>query len=202
MRLKGTIKTWNDERGFGFISPSPGGQDVFVHIKAFRGRGARPEVGQAVTFEIASDPRGRKRATAVEPLRRAAPVRTRRQAGPAQWGTATYFVIGAFLVLYLVVSFLWTVPAWIPLLYIGASVVAFVVYWADKAAARADAWRIPETTLLVVGLAGGWPGAIVAQQVLRHKSTKAPFRAAFWATVVVNVVAFVALTSPLAKRFV
>jgi len=200
MRLEGTIKTWNDERGFGFISPSRGDQEIFVHIKAFRARGARPEAGQTVTFEIELDRQGRKRATAVEPLRRAAPARTRRKTGAVQWGTATYFAVPGFLALYLVASFLWRIPNWVLLLYVGASVLAFLVYWVDKAAAKANDWRLSESVLLVVGLAGGWPGAIVAQQVLRHKSSKVSFRAAFWATVTVNVVAFVVLTSPLAQR--
>jgi uncharacterized membrane protein YsdA (DUF1294 family) len=48
-----------------------------------------------------------------------------------------------------------------------------------------------------LGLAGGWPGAIVAQQIYRHKSNKAAFRSEFWRSVVVNVLAFVALCSPL-----
>jgi uncharacterized membrane protein YsdA (DUF1294 family) len=50
--------------------------------------------------------------------------------------------------------------------------------------------------LLLLGLAGGWPGAVLAQQYLRHKSAKAEFRAAFWMTVGLNVAAFVALGSP------
>ena len=37
MRLDGTIKSWNDERGFGFIEPTQGGPEIFVHIKAFSG---------------------------------------------------------------------------------------------------------------------------------------------------------------------
>jgi uncharacterized membrane protein YsdA (DUF1294 family) len=56
---------------------------------------------------------------------------------------------------------------------------------------------VPESTLILLGLAGGWPGAIIAQQVLRHKSNKKDFRSAFWASVVLNVLAFVALCSPM-----
>ena len=67
---------------------------------------------------------------------------------------------------------------------------------ADKTAARSGRWRVSERTLLNLGLIGGWPGAIIAQQVLRHKSKKTAFQRAFWVTVLVNVVAFVLLAPP------
>ena len=201
MRFDGTIKTWNDDRGFGFIVPTQGGQEIFFHIKAFRANG-RPQVGQAVSFEVELGPQGKKRAKFVEPLRASRPVVRRQREGSAQWGTATYFAIPAFVVLYLVASVLWRVPGWVAGVYIGASVVAFFIYAADKSAAVADAWRVSESTLLAVGFLGGWPGAIVAQQVLRHKSSKASFRSAFWGTVILNVVAFLVVFSPLAKRVV
>lgn len=200
MRFDGRIKTWNDERGFGFIEPTRGGQEVFVHIKAFRAGNARPEVGQAVTFEVEVGPEGKKRAKAVEPLRRRPAAPARRPGGAARWGTASYFAIPTFLLVYLVVALLWRVPHWVAGLYFGASVLAFVIYWWDKSAAVADQWRTSESTLLAVGLVGGWPGAIVAQQVLRHKSSKQSFRDAFWGTVTVNTVVFVVVFSPLGRR--
>jgi uncharacterized membrane protein YsdA (DUF1294 family) len=51
-----------------------------------------------------------------------------------------------------------------------------------------------------LGLACGWPGALLAQQLLRHKTAKGSFVATFWGTVVVNVAGFVALHSPWAAR--
>jgi len=201
MRLEGTIKSWDDERGFGFISPSEGGQDIFVHFKAFQSRGQRPKLGQAITFEIEVNPQGKMRAKAVE-LLRAEPNRPRHQTGSARWATAPYFAIPAFMGLYLLAAIVWKVPDWVAAVYQGASVLAFLIYAADKSAAKAGSWRVSESTLLFVGLAGGWPGAIVAQQLLRHKSSKASFRFAFWGTVALNVAAFVALSSPIAKRFV
>jgi uncharacterized membrane protein YsdA (DUF1294 family)/cold shock CspA family protein len=200
MRFDGTIKTWTDERGFGFIEPAQGGQEIFVHIKAFRTRRARPEAGQAVTFEVELNPQGKKRAKAVEPRRPVRHATTPSHAGAAQWGTASYFAIPAFLCVYLVVAVLWRVPGWVPSLYAGASVLAFFIYAADKSAAVAERWRVSESTLLAIGLVGGWPGAIVAQQVLRHKSSKRSFRNVFWGTVALNVAAFVALASPLGQQ--
>ena len=68
MRFDGTIKTWNDERGFGFIGSTQGGQEIFVHIKAFSTRATRPQVGQVVTFEVGLNHDGKKRAIAVRAL--------------------------------------------------------------------------------------------------------------------------------------
>lgn len=73
------------------------------------------------------------------------------------------------------------------LLYFGASGITFLVYALDKSAARRDRWRTRESTLHLLSLIGGWPGALAAQQLLRHKSAKPSFQAVFWLTVAVNV---------------
>lgn len=201
MRFTGTLKSWTDDRGFGFIEADQGGQEVFVHIKAFPARAGRPQLNQRVSFEIELNREGKKRARNVELVRAAQPRATRRRDNPAQWGTASLFAIPAFIVVYLAVAIVWRVPGWCAGLYLGASVICFAAYAADKSAAKAGRWRVAESTLLLLGLAGGWPGAIVGQQMLRHKSNKASFRSAFWGTVVLNVMAFVALNSPFAAAF-
>ena len=65
-------------------------------------------------------------------------------------------------------------------------IVTYGVYAIDKSAATKGARRTPENTLHLLSLAGGWPGAAVAQQKLRHKSRKESFLAVFWITVFVN----------------
>ena len=64
MRFEGRLAQWNDERGFGFIEPTQGGEPVFVHISAFpaagRGAQARPRVGERLSFEMDVDARGRR----------------------------------------------------------------------------------------------------------------------------------------------
>lgn len=65
MRKHGTLAKWNDERGFGFISPAQGSGDVFVHISAFPRDGQRPQVGEVLSFETESAPEGKIRATKV-----------------------------------------------------------------------------------------------------------------------------------------
>lgn len=196
MRIEGTLKSWNDSRGFGFIEPVYGGQEIFVHIKSFEVRAGRPQIGQALSFEVEVGPQGKKRAKRVQlvPARRVA--QPQRSASPAQWGTASYFAIPAFFIVYAAVAASWQVPGWVAGWYLAASALCFAVYAIDKAAAQAGRWRVAESTLIVLGLAGGWPGAIVAQQFLRHKSNKASFRAAFWGSVMLNVAGFITLCSP------
>lgn len=72
------------------------------------------------------------------------------------------------------------------LLYVLLGLLTFGIYALDKSAARRGRWRISESTLHGLSLAGGWPGALLAQQMLRHKSSKREFRRVFWVTVVVN----------------
>jgi uncharacterized membrane protein YsdA (DUF1294 family) len=71
-------------------------------------------------------------------------------------------------------------------LYAVASIIAFVLYAFDKSAARQSRRRIPEATLHLWSLLGGWPGALAAQQVFRHKTRKLSFQIVFWLTVLVN----------------
>jgi uncharacterized membrane protein YsdA (DUF1294 family) len=121
---------------------------------------------------------------------------------PAQRGTATLFAIPAFLCIYAVVAALWHPPLWIAAAYVGMSLLTFIVYAIDKAAAQVQRWRTKESTLHLLALACGWPGALLAQQWLRHKSTKQAFRAVFWATVVLNVAGLVVLSSPWGRNVV
>ena len=77
-------------------------------------------------------------------------------------------------------------PDYVFFYYLLASAITYAMYYADKVAAQHDARRISENKLHVLAALGGWPGALIAQQTLRHKSAKVSFRKVFWATVVVN----------------
>lgn len=77
-------------------------------------------------------------------------------------------------------------PFGVLVLYVCASAIAFGAYALDKSAARFGRWRTAESTLHLFGLIGGWPGAVFAQRVFRHKSSKATFQRVFWVTVIVN----------------
>src|ERR1041384_2599985 len=99
MRLKGTLKSWNDGRGFGFIAPIQGDQEIFVHIKAFGPRRSRPQVNEVLWFEVEVGPQGKRRATNVEVVRGS----TRGEMPdepPAQLGSGGLFAIPGFVILY------------------------------------------------------------------------------------------------------
>ncbi|HSI96096.1 MAG: DUF1294 domain-containing protein [Methylophilaceae bacterium] len=76
---------------------------------------------------------------------------------------------------------------WIISVYFIVSTITFILYALDKSAAKNNRWRIEENTLHLCGLIGGWPGALLAQRLLRHKTKKTSFQIVFWITVVFNV---------------
>ena len=191
MRSKGKISSWNDTKGYGFISPFDDRGRIFVHIKAFRHRGRRPEIGQVVTYTIARDPQGRPCATQAL-LAGDAP---QRHTGANRTALSTIGALAFLLVIGSSVALSKT-PAAVIALYLFASAITFIVYAIDKTAARKGRRRTPENTLHVLSLVGGWPGALLAQQKLRHKSKKQPFRTVFWATVIINCGAFVWSLTP------
>lgn len=196
MRFEGTLKSWNDERGFGFIAPDQGSDELFVHVKAFSRRKGRPAIGQRLTFEVEIGPQGKKRAKNVEAIRILVAARSRREEEPADWDIASLSAIPVLIAVYVGASFYWPVsPLW-AVAYVVASIVTFFAYAFDKSAAVRGNWRTQEGTLLGLGLLCGWPGALLAQKGLRHKSSKQPFRNAFWITVLLNLLAFIALNSP------
>lgn len=159
-------------------------------------RGGRPSVNQRVSFEVELNREGKKRAKNVRLVVPAHVAKPRRRDPTAQWGGATLFAVPAFIAFYFVLTVAWRVPYLVGAGYLALSTICIVVYVADKSAAKSGGWRTKESTLLILGLAGGWPGALLAQQLLRHKSTKASFRSAFWGTVVINICAFAVLSSP------
>jgi uncharacterized membrane protein YsdA (DUF1294 family)/cold shock CspA family protein len=195
-RVHGTLTSWDDDRGFGFITPAKGTERTFVHIKAFPPRGTRPQLGESLSFEIEHPAGGKRRATRVRVAGQRVPSAPRRRTSRTNAGPATYLPILLFALAYLGVNTLWPIPLWVAGLYAAASVICFVVYAVDKSAATAQRWRVSETTLLLLGVVGGWPGAIVAQQTLRHKTQKASFRSAFWGTVVINLLVFAVFATP------
>lgn len=109
-----------------------------------------------------------------------------------------YLPLLLFLALYAYAALALGLPSAVGLAYVLASVACFALYARDKAAARRGDRRTPERDLLLLGLAGGWPGALLAQRWLRHKTVKLPFRHWFWLTVGVNLAGFCALARALA----
>ena len=98
-----------------------------------------------------------------------------------------YFPLILFGGLYLFATVAWSLPLLVGAAYLLTSLTCFVAYALDKSAARANTWRTPEATVLVLGLVGGWPGALLAQQWLRHKTAKTSFQWKFHLTVALNI---------------
>lgn len=95
MRIEGTLSKWNDDRGFGFITPAQGGQEIFVHISEFPKDGRRPAVGEKLNFEVEASSSGKPQArNVVCPQRpavvKSAPARrsptSKRRSGPGFFG--------------------------------------------------------------------------------------------------------------------
>lgn len=68
-----------------------------------------------------------------------------------------------------------------------ASLVAVFAYGLDKYRAKKNAYRIPEATLHMLGIVGGWPGAFAAQRYFQHKTQKLSFQIQYYITVVVHL---------------
>ncbi|MBX3677680.1 MAG: cold shock and DUF1294 domain-containing protein [Rhodocyclaceae bacterium] len=181
MRHQGRITRWKDDKGFGFITPNGGGKQVFAHISSFSNRQRRPAGDELVTYELAVDEKGRGQATKVVFVGE----RTRGEGRSITAWLPTVFTTG-FLAFLAATVMAGKLPLAIPGVYLTASVLAFAVYYLDKSAAENDRWRTAENTLHLFGLIGGWPGALAAQRLLRHKTSKASFQGMFWVTVLLN----------------
>jgi uncharacterized membrane protein YsdA (DUF1294 family)/cold shock CspA family protein len=193
-RYRGRVTSWKDERGFGFITPNGGGNEVFVHVSALTNRGSRLKENEAVEYQVRTDDQGRTQAFGV----RTADHRAKQ----SKTSTSSIALVSAGVFLTLIASLVVAdkLPSVMFAVYFGASIVAFITYAWDKSAARNGRWRTAESTLHLLGLAGGWPGALVARHLLRHKSKKQSFVQAFWGTVVINSIALVWFMTPQGQK--
>jgi uncharacterized membrane protein YsdA (DUF1294 family) len=152
-----------------------------VHINSFANRQRRPIGNERLTYELKTDTNGREQAQNVlfhgetifpvsSNLRKSFPI----------------IFAGIFLTFVASLTFIGKLPFIILALYLIASIVTFIAYSFDKSAAQNDEWRTQESTLHFFALVGGWPGALTAQKLLRHKSRKQSFQIVFWATVIIN----------------
>lgn len=192
MRYQGRITTWKDDKGFGFITPNGGGKQVFIHISAITNRQRRPEGNELVTYELKIDGKGRAQANTVAFVGEKPAPSGRSNIPPLFAVCFLAFVVGAVIA--------GRLPVVVLELYFIASLVAFFAYAFDKSAALRNQWRTQESTLHLFALLGGWPGALAAQRLLRHKSAKTSFQATFWITVLLNCGTLGWLFSPSGSR--
>ena len=211
MELRGSIKSWNDDKGFGFVIPEAGGPQVFVHISAMRGE-RRPQAGDAVFYIASKDEQGRLRAEhmrlqalsldkpAIRIKPRAASAKTTKvrikTRSRRQSNMAVPQHLGFKLVLFIMLCAPPLLAAlqlatnhhwiWALALYPTVSLLTVAVYGHDKQCAMAGAWRVSESTLHLLELLGGWPGALLAQQLYRHKTRKVDYQVVFWVIILAH----------------
>lgn len=190
MRFKGKLISWHTDKAFGFIVQNSGGNQVFIHKSAFVNRNREPQVNDVITFSISKDKQGRYcAAKATFPGEKVAKKQAKKVSMfsiylPTLFLTA---ITLAFLAGNLPIAFIY--------FYFALSVITFLAYAFDKAKAKRETQRTPESSLHLLALLGGWPGAALAQQLLRHKSKKQPFRNIFWLTVIINLAVLLWLLS-------
>ncbi len=195
VQLKGKIKTWNAQKAFGFIAPFAGGSQIFIHIKAFQNSTRIPKINDVVTFSLAKDKDGR--ACAEKALYTGE--KTKKMSKLSS-GKLSIVMAIVFLIALNAGPYMGYIPIPLTYAYYGLSIITFIAYAYDKFKAKRNAWRTPESTLHFLALLGGWPGAALAQQVCRHKSSKRDFRIMFWVTVFINLAMLTWLLSPYGKK--
>lgn len=175
-RQEGVVTEWAPRSSFGYAQS--GGERAFLYIGNFIKRAKWPEKDDRVSFEWGKDPQGRPCAVEIVLLSRGSVL---------SW--AHFVVLAALLVLPgLAVPKIagWLSPWWIGLCVVITSGLATLNLWLDKRYAITARFRIPEATLHLFELMGGWPGSYLAQRFLRHKISKKSYQVIFWLIVAIH----------------
>ncbi|MEN8426233.1 DUF1294 domain-containing protein [Acinetobacter schindleri] len=203
MHDQGRLVEWFDEKGYGFIQPNDAGKErVFLHIKDFARPGPRPIVGCALDYAVILDDQGRYRAQHVTYLKAAqikaltAKQKTSINNKKEKLQPMQILCVGYILAL-VVLSFSGLLSGMVVLLISLMNILSYWLYAQDKEAAQLGNRRIPENALHLVAFLGGWPAAWLAQQKLRHKTQKQPFRQIYFCTIAFNIILILWLISPL-----
>lgn len=202
MRDQGRLVEWFDDKGYGFIQPNDSAKDrVFLHIKDFSRPGPRPIVGCALEYGVILDERGRCRAQQVMYLK-AAQVQAKSKRvkdNIALMPKKTSLMQILCIVYILALAGLNLAGLLNGMALLAISLVNAATYWfysQDKEAAQLGNRRVPENTLHILSFLGGWPAAWLAQQRLRHKTQKQPFRQIYFCTIAFNILLILWLISP------
>lgn len=205
MQLTGRVVFWRDDKGFGFVVCDQTQQKLFFHIRDFVAPSPRPGEGDRLSFKLGHDRKNRPIAVSLA-LQQQANRSMRHRIAPVvdltyTQDVALYFRC-AFLVLVVIALLFGSLPYVLPLLYIEASLFTYWLYQADKNAAIArQSTRLPEQSLQLFSLIGGWPGALLAQKKLAHKRSKFLFQREFWLVVIGNSILLIWLLSQHGQQF-
>ena len=171
----GTITQWEDEKGFGWVKS--GDKRIFVHIKEFERGQRRPKAGEEIRYIPGIDAKGlncAKRVTFVN------------SGGHGRVGVGGWIFLSGLLVPPGLAMLWLPVPWWVAAAAMAViSAITYGLYADDKNRGVSGAWRVPESSLHLAELLGGWPGAFLAQRRLRHKRSKVPYQLVFWFIVVI-----------------
>ncbi|MBJ9949170.1 DUF1294 domain-containing protein [Acinetobacter bereziniae] len=206
MRDQGRLVEWFDDKGYGFIQPNDGLKErVFLHIKDFAQKGPRPIVGCALEYVVQLDGQGRYKAKQVTYLKATQTVhaktnRTSQNTLNAQKAPSLQ-PMQIICIVYIVALAILSISGLLNgMILLFVSIINVMTYWfyaQDKEAAQINQRRVPENTLHILAFLGGWPAAWLAQQRLRHKTQKQPFRKIYFCTIVFNILLILWLISPL-----
>lgn len=177
----GSIVEWVDEKGYGWIHS--GGKRYFVHIKDFERGQRRPKSGEEVHFIQGIDTKNRTCAKSVTFMK-----------SGGRTGVGVWLILLVLLATPLLALLWLPFPWWQSAGAMGlVSAFTYSMYAHDKARAQSSGWRVSESSLHLIELLGGWPGAFLAQRRLRHKCSKPSYQLVFWSIVVLFQIASVDL---------
>jgi uncharacterized membrane protein YsdA (DUF1294 family)/cold shock CspA family protein len=172
---EGVITEWQPRRSYGYAESD--GEQVFLHIGNFTERAKWPEENDRVSFQMGESDKGRPCAKNIVLL---------------SWGSVLKWTHIVALAILLVLPVLaapklseWLSPWWITLCALTTSVLAAINIWLDKRFAMKSRSRVPEATLHLFELTGGWPGSFLAQRIFRHKLSKTGYQIFFWLIVAI-----------------
>ncbi len=183
--MQGEISQWFEEDGYGYIRPELSKKHhYFFDASSVSGDVRAIFVGAEVHFEVITGDNGKPQAVNV--------------ILPAKPGAAVVLLqvlCFALVPLVLIGWILHESPVLIGT-YVLMSVLTYWIYWLDKQRALADQSRISGWQLHLLALLGGWPGALCAQQVLRHKTRNMGFVFSFWFIVLIHTIVLIDLALP------
>lgn len=186
---EGVITQWDDAGAYGFIT-AVNSRRLFFHISNMAEEQYRPRVGEKVTFSIRHNAQNRPYADNIRYIGEVHDADSSGDGSADSWWTirlAAHCSYAGFLFYPLFFYLFRQKITAVALAMLCNSLLTLLFYYADKCSARSGAERIPEKTLHLWELAGGWPGALTAQHWLHHKNRKAAFLAQSYLMILLNI---------------
>ncbi|WGV98391.1 DUF1294 domain-containing protein [Vibrio sp. YMD68] len=175
MSIIGRISEWDDNKGYGFISVDKQAPRIIFHLSDLSGHSQRPRLNERVEFTLTKDDHGSFVAKEIE--------------RPIVFGFSLAITVWFITV---VCSAVWLIyyPPIVLLHYVFLSSATYLVYLYDRGAEVENRTRIPELVLHTLSFIGGWPGAVLAQTLLRYQSSEESYRYRFWCAISANIMLF------------